>query len=63
MDFAVKTTDFAAVAHAILLVAPLHPLAAQWEPLGHFPVYQVMLRGPTKVEYLFLNYHKTLCRP
>jgi hypothetical protein len=39
-----------------MLVAPLHPLAEQWEPLGHFPVYQVMLRGPTKVEYLFLEY-------
>ena len=58
-DFAVKTTDFAAVARDLpTLVAPLHPLAAQWEPLGHFPVYQVMLRGPTKVEYLFLNYRQ-----
>jgi hypothetical protein len=33
----------------------MDPLAEQWEPLGHFPVYQVMLRGPTKVEYLFLD--------
>jgi hypothetical protein len=24
--------------------------------LGHFPVYQVLLAGPTKVEYLFLDY-------
>jgi hypothetical protein len=56
-DFAVKASDFAAVAHDLpTLVAPLHPLAEQWEPLGHFPVYQVMLRGPTKVEYLFLDY-------
>jgi hypothetical protein len=55
-DFAVKTSDFAAVARDIpALVAPLQPLAEQWEPLGHFPVYQVMLRGPTKVEYLFLE--------
>ena len=23
--------------------------------MGHFPVYQVFLRGPTKVEYLFLD--------
>jgi hypothetical protein len=24
--------------------------------LGHFPVYQVLLRGPTKIEYLFLTH-------
>jgi hypothetical protein len=55
-DFAVETADFAAVAHDMPgLVTPLEPLSRQWEPLGHFPVYQVLLRGPTKVEYLFLN--------
>jgi hypothetical protein len=56
-DFAVKTSDFAAVARDLpTLVGPLRPLAEQWEPLGHFPVYQVMLRGPSKVEYLFLQH-------
>jgi predicted nucleotidyltransferase len=55
-DFAVTTSDFGAVACDIpRLVAPLEPLGEQWEPLGHFPVYQVLLRGPTKVEYLFLD--------
>jgi hypothetical protein len=55
-DFAVETFDFGAVARDMpRLVAPLEPLGEQWEPLGHFPVYQVLLRGPTKVEYLFLN--------
>jgi predicted nucleotidyltransferase len=55
-DFAVTTSDFAAVARDMPnLVAPLDPLAEQWEPLGHFPVYQVILRGPIKVEYLFLE--------
>ncbi len=55
-DFAVGTSDFAAIARDLpTLIAPMDPLAAQWEPLGHFPVYQVMLRGPTKVEYLFLG--------
>jgi hypothetical protein len=55
-DFAVETQDFAAVARDLpRLVSPLDPLGAQWEPMGHFPVYQVMLRGPTKVEYLFLD--------
>ena len=38
-----------------LLVAPLEPLGEQWEPMGHFPCYQVLMRGPTKVEYLFLD--------
>jgi len=55
-DFAVQTQDFAAVAQDMpALATSLDPLGEQWEPLGHFPVYQVLLRGPTKVEYLFLD--------
>jgi hypothetical protein len=55
-DFAVETSDFDALARDLpALVAPLHPLGQQWEPMGHFPVYQVFLRGPTKIEYLFLE--------
>jgi len=55
-DFAVETPDFESVARDLpTLVEPLEPLAAQWEPLGHFPVYMLLLRGPTKVEYLFLE--------
>jgi hypothetical protein len=62
-DFAVTTPDFRAVARDLpALVEPLRPISAQWEPLGHFPVYQVMLRGPTKVEYLFLD-HAQEARP
>jgi hypothetical protein len=56
-DFAVTTTDFPSIARDLpMLVAPLQPLGAQWEPIGHFPVYQLLLRGPTKVEYLFLDH-------
>jgi hypothetical protein len=56
-DFSVRTSDFAAVARDMpSLVAALDPLGEQWEPLGHFPVYQVLLRGPMKVEYLFLEH-------
>lgn len=63
-DFAVGTSDFAAIACDLpTLVAPLDPLAEQWEPLGHFPVYQVMLRGPTKVEYLFLEQSQDAMAP
>jgi hypothetical protein len=55
-DFAVETSDFEALARDLpALVAPLDPLGQQWEPMGHFPVYQVFLRGPTKIEYLFLS--------
>jgi predicted nucleotidyltransferase len=56
-DFAVETSHFGSVARDLpSLVEPLAPLAAQWEPLGHFPVYMVLLRGPTKFEYLFLDH-------
>ena len=58
-DFAVDTDDFPAVARDMpALAAALEPVAEQWEPLGHFPVYQVMLPGPTKIEYLFLDHHQ-----
>jgi hypothetical protein len=56
-DLAVTTADFGSVARDLpVLVKPLGPLAALWEPLGHFPVYTVILRGPTIVEYLFLDH-------
>ena len=56
-DFAVTTTDFPSVARDLpALVAPLKPLGTQWEPMGHFRVYQLLLAGPTKVEYLFLDH-------
>jgi hypothetical protein len=63
-DFAVTTSDFATVARDMPeLVAPLDPLGEQWEPLGHFPVYQLVLRGPTKVEYLFLDHSQDAMPP
>lgn len=63
-DFAVRTSDFDAVARALpTLVEPLEPLGAQWEPLGHFPVYALVLRGPTVVEYLFLEHSQQAKTP
>ena len=63
-DFAVTTSDFDAVAADMpTLVAPLAPLGEQWEPMGHFPVYQVLLPGPTKLEYLFLDYSQEAAPP
>jgi hypothetical protein len=55
-DFAVNTSDFEALVRDLpALVQPLEPLSQQWEPMGHFPGYQVLLRGPVKIEYLFLD--------
>jgi len=62
-DFAIETSNFGSVARDLpTLVEPLEPLAAQWEPLGHFPVYMLLLPGPTKIEYLFLD-HTQEARP
>jgi len=63
-DFAVRTSDFGSVAGDLsTLVEPLEPLGAQWEPLGRFPVYALMLRGPTVVEYLFLEHSQNARTP
>lgn len=63
-DFAVRTSDFEALARDMpALVAPLHPLSRQWEPLGHFPVYQVLLPGLIKIEYLFLEHSQDPAPP
>jgi hypothetical protein len=62
-DFAIETSNFGSVARDLpTLVEPREPLAAQWEPLGHFPVYMLLLPGPTKIEYLFLD-HTQEARP
>jgi hypothetical protein len=63
-DFAVETVDFQSVVRDLpALVDDMHPLAAQWEPLGHFPVYMLLLKGPTKVEYLFLEHSQVPLQP
>ncbi len=53
-DFAVETSDLDTLARALPeLVAPLEPLAQQWDPLGQHPTYMLMLRGPTKIDFIF----------
>lgn len=55
-DFAVEAEDFAALAEALpQLVEPLAPLARQWDRLSGHPTYMLMLRGPVKVDFLFLG--------
>jgi hypothetical protein len=58
-DFAVTTDDFESVARDLPeLVAQLGPLAQQWDPYASHACYMLMLPGPTKVDFLFLNEHR-----
>ena len=53
-DFLVETHDFDAVAAALPeLVAPLEPLAAQWDRLSDQQCWMLVLRGPVKVDLIF----------
>jgi Nucleotidyltransferase domain len=53
-DFGVETDDLAAVKPALPgLVAPLEPLAEQWDPLGEPPSYMLVVRGPVKIDLIF----------
>jgi hypothetical protein len=55
-DFQVETTDFGALAEALpRLVDPLEPLSRQWDPYSPHPTYMLMLRGPLKLDLLFLG--------
>jgi hypothetical protein len=63
-DFAVETEDFESVARDLpRLVAPLRPLAEQWDPYASYACYMLMLRGPTKVDLLFLDEHRDWLPP
>jgi hypothetical protein len=53
-DFAVETDDFESLARELpALVAPLRPLAEQWDPYSSYECYMLMLRGPVKVDLIF----------
>jgi hypothetical protein len=55
-EFGVETDDLDALAAALPeLLAPLEPLAEQWDPLGEHPTYMLMLRGPTKIDLIFVH--------
>lgn len=58
-DFTVETRDFRAVAEALpSLVAPLEPLAQQWDRLSAEQCYMLMLRGAIKVDLIFDEPHE-----
>lgn len=55
-DLVVTVDDVEAVVAALpSLVAPLHPLSEQWDPLGPttYRCFMLMLRGPVKVDLIF----------
>jgi hypothetical protein len=55
-DFRVETDDFGTLAPALpRLLAPLDPLAQQWDRLSEEKCWMVMLRGPVKVDLIFPN--------
>jgi hypothetical protein len=55
-DFAVETDDFSSIADDLpRVVAPLKPLAGQWDPYASHACYMLMLAGPKKVDLLFLD--------
>jgi hypothetical protein len=55
-DFEVETRNFARVAEDLpRLVAPLQPLAAQWDRYAPHACFMLILRGPMKVDLLFLD--------
>jgi predicted nucleotidyltransferase len=53
-DFEVEASDFRSVEDALPeLVAPLEPLAQQWDRLSDHACYMLMLRGIGKVDLIF----------
>lgn len=63
-DFAVETDDFESVARDLpRLVACLDPIAEQWDPYAPHACYMLVLRGPTKVDLLFLDEKRELSPP
>jgi hypothetical protein len=53
-DFRVEASDFDAVAAALpSLLAPLEPLAQQWDRLSDEQCWMLILRGPVKVDLIF----------
>ena len=63
-DFAVESDDFESVARDLpRLVACLDPIAEQWDPYATHACYMLMLRGPRKVDLLFLDEKRELSPP
>ena len=58
-DFFVETDDFPAVARDMdALGSLLDPLAQQWDRLSDSYCWMVMLKGPTKLDFIFAEPHE-----
>ncbi len=58
-DFVVDTDDFQAVSRDIgSLLAPLDPLAQQWDRLSESYCWMAMLPGPIKLDVIFSDPHQ-----
>jgi len=63
-DFEVETHDFARLAEDLpRLLAPLQPLAEQWDRYAPHKCFMLILRGPTKVDLLFLDEEQAWAPP
>jgi hypothetical protein len=63
-DFVVETDNFDHVAEGLpVLVGPLQPLAQQWDPYASHACYMLILRGPAKIDFLFLDEHRDWSPP
>jgi Nucleotidyltransferase domain len=55
-DFLVSANPFDALAAQLpAIVAPLHPLASQWDRLSPHKCYMLIVRGPHKIDFLFAD--------
>jgi hypothetical protein len=55
-DFAIQASDYRQAVDALpSLLAPLDPLAMQWDPLGEHPTFMLMLAGGVKVDLIFFH--------
>jgi len=57
-DFVVDTDEFVDVAREMdALLAPLHPLAQQWDRLSAHWCWMAILEGPVKLDFIFAERH------
>jgi hypothetical protein len=55
-DFLVETNDFAAIAGALPhQLAPLEPVAQQWDRLSTYYCWMLIVAGPVKIDLIFAD--------
>ena len=57
-DFGISVHDFDSFTRDLpQLVEPLHPLAQQWDRLSETKCYMLIVPGPRKIDFIFLDEH------